>query len=116
MIQINSLDIPVEPTTLNEYYEKIETDNVSLSGAMQRNRRNKKKVVEMGFTLLTPAEYNALLALFEDGDAVDYANPESNRAAFQTDDEYLPTITNEGEYVKGGDFKRESLNVTLRET
>jgi len=115
MIQINGLDIPVEPSALNEYYEKIETDNVSLSGAMQRNRRNKKKVAELTFSVLTPAEYTSLLALFEDGDSVTYANPESNRVAFQASDTYLPTITTEGAYLKGGDYNRESLAVRLRE-
>ena len=112
MILINGAPIS-DPTTYLDNYDQFFTDNVSLSGKRQRNRRAKKKFAEMGWTMLDPTEFQALVALFNDGDGVSFSNTDSAFGAFTFDG--IPDLPlDAGDYYGGGTFMRD-LKVTLRE-
>jgi len=101
-----------DPTDLNEKLIPIETIQTSLNGSVQRDRIGTKKYALVAWTALNPSEYQALLAILEDGSAVDYNNPNSNRGTFVFTG--LPIITREGDYIRGGTFLRD-LEVEFRE-
>lgn len=104
---------PVQsPTDLNEKLIPIETIQTSLNGGVQRDRIGTKKYALVAWTALNPTEYQALLAIVEDGTAVAYSNPDSNRGIFTFTG--LPIITREGDYIRGGTFLRD-LEVEFRE-
>ena len=112
MILINGAPIP-DPTTYLDNYDQFFTDNISLSGKRQRNRRAKKKFAEMGWTMLDPVEFQALMDLFNDGDEVSFSNTDSAYGTFTFDG--IPDLPLEaGDYYGGGTFMRD-LKVTLRE-
>lgn len=112
MITINAAPIP-DPTTYKDNYDQFYTDNISLSGKRQRNRRAKKKFAELGWTMLEPTEFQALIALFNDGDEVAFVNSDSAFGTFSFDG--IPDLPlDAGDYYGGGTFLRD-LKVTLRE-
>ncbi len=112
MITINAAPI-TDPQGYEDNYDQYFTDNVSLLGNRQRNRRAKKKWARMTWTLLEPSEFQALMALFNDGDEVDFTNSDSSFGTFNfTGIPDLPLSPTE--YLGGGSFLRD-LTVTLRE-
>lgn len=112
MILINGAPVP-DPTGYEDNYDQFFSDNISLAGNRQRNRRAKKKVATMRWTMLEPSEFQALHALFGDGDAVTFSNTDSSFGEFSfTGMPDLPLGASE--YLGGGTFMRD-LTVTLRE-
>lgn len=112
MININGSPVP-DPSGYNDNYDQFFSDNISLAGNRQRNRRAKKKFATMVWTMLEPSEFQALMALFNDGDAVTFSNTDSAFGSFSfTGIPDLPLDASE--YVGGGTFLRD-LTVTLRE-
>lgn len=102
------------PQGLREYYEYIRTDNFSLSGAMQRNQTNKKKVAELTWTNLFPDELDAILDWADDLNSHAYSNSDSRYSGGWTFTG-LVTITDDGSYVRGGSFMTDSFSVKIRE-
>lgn len=94
-----------DPSELREEVRKIETMNVAISGAKQRQRINTKKYARMIWRLLTPEQYQDILDWAEPGDEVHYTNDLSNRGTFTFVG--LPTILNEGQYLRGGTLMRD---------
>ena len=112
MITIDTVPVP-DPTGYEDNYDQFFTDNISLAGNRQRNRRAKKKWARMTWTLLEPAEFQSLIDKFNDGDEVDFTNTDSSFGTFDfTGIPDLPLET--GDYLPGGSFLRD-LTVTLRE-
>lgn len=102
-----------DPTSYNDNYDQFFADSISLGLKRQRNRRGKLKFAEMGWDLLTPDEINALLALFIDGDQVDFVNTASSFGTFSfTGRPDLPIEI--GDYEPGGTYLR-PLRIVLRE-
>lgn len=112
MITINASPI-TDPTNYLDNYDQFFTDNISLAGNRQRNRRAKKKMCQMTWKLLEPSEFQALIALFNDGNAVAFSNTDSAFGTFAfTGIPDLPLAADE--YYGGGTFMRD-LTVVLRE-
>lgn len=112
MITIDNTPVP-DPSGYNDNYDQFFTDNISLAGNRQRNRRAKKKMATMTWTMLEPVEFQALMVMFEDGNAVAFTNTDSSYGPFNfTGIPDLPLGA--GDYYGGGTFMRD-LTVTLRE-
>lgn len=112
MILINGAPVP-DPQGYQDNYDQYFTDNISLAGNRQRNRRAKKKWALMKWTMLEPTEFQALITLFNDGDAVTFSNSDSSFGSFAFTG--IPDLPLEAsEYMGGGTFMRD-LTVTLRE-
>lgn len=112
MITINGNEV-LDPTKYLDNFDQFFTDNRSLSGKLQRNRRAKKKMADLTWTMLEPAEFQALSALFEDGDEVAFSNDASAYGTFTFN--ALPDLPlDASEYIGGGTYLRD-LHVTLRE-
>ena len=112
MIIINNTPVP-DPSGYNDNYDQFFTDNISLAGNRQRNRRAKKKLAILTWTMLEPVEFQAMMALFQDGDAVTFTNTDSAYGSF--DFIGIPDLPlDAGDYYGGGTFMRD-LTVTLRE-
>jgi len=112
MITINGTPVP-DPSGYDDNYDQFFTDNISLAGNRQRNRRAKKKYATMIWTMLEPSEFQALQAMFGDGDEVTFTNTDSSFGSF--DFVGIPDLPlNASEYLGGGTFLRD-LTVTLRE-
>lgn len=112
MITINGDEI-LDPNQYRDNFDQFYTDNRSLSGKLQRNRRAKKKMAEMTWTMLEPAEFQALSALFEDGNEVAFINDASAYGTFTFDG--IPDLPlDASDYLGGGTYLRD-LHVILRE-
>lgn len=112
MITINGTVVQ-DPSGYSDNYDQFLTDNRSLSLRLQRNRLGKKKVATLTWTTQTPAEQAVLLALFQEGDAVEFLNDASSFGTFAFTG--IPDLPLElSEYEKGGTYLRD-LTVTLRE-
>ena len=112
MITINGNEI-LDPTLYRDNFDQFFTDNRSLSARLQRNRRAKKKMAEMTWTMLEPADFQALSLLFEDGDEVTFSNDASAYGTFTFD--ALPDLPlDASEYLGGGTYLRD-LHIILRE-
>lgn len=104
----------LSPTSLKEYYDYARNDNFSLNHTMQRNQLGKKKVAELTWTNLYPSELQAILAWADDLNSHAYSNPDTKYAspfAFTG----LCTITDDGNYMRGGSFMTDSFTVRIRE-
>lgn len=104
----------LSPTSLREFYDYARTDNYSLNHTMQRNQLGKKKVAEMTWTNLYPSELQAILAWADDLNSHAYSNPDTKYAttfAFTG----LVTITDDGNYMRGGSFMTDTFSVRIRE-
>lgn len=112
MITINGTT-PKQPTDVNENPEQIQTDQIAIAGNLQRNRIGKKNKVVLTWPYLKPAEYQALIALFESGNAVIYSNDNTNRAGGVLTFTGLPTYE-QGNYYRGASYLV-PLSVTIRE-
>ena len=110
-VYINSNALPVQPTSLNEYYIQIQTDQTSINGSMTRNRIGQKRGVEMEFTIMQPSDYQTIINYFTTGSGVYYSNDQSSYGTFTFSG--LPFFA-EDVYVQGGSLYR-PLKVTLRE-
>ena len=112
MITINTSPVP-DPQGYNDNYDQFYTDNISLAGNRQRNRRAKKKFATMIWTMLEPVEFQQLVALFGDGDEVAFTNTDSAFGSFNFVG--IPDLPlGASDYLGGGTFMRD-LTVTLRE-
>lgn len=112
MITINAIAIK-QPTDVNENPEQIQTDQMSINGSLQRNRLGKKNRAVLSWPHLQPAEYQALIALFESGAAVAYSNTSSNRPGGTLAFTGLATYE-QGNYYRGQTLLV-PLTVTIRE-
>lgn len=112
MITINGNAIK-QPTDVNENPVQIQTDQEAINGSLQRNRLGKKNRVVLSWPYLSPAEYQALIALFESGNAVTYSNTTSNRAGGTLTFTGLPNLE-QGNYYRG-QHRLVPLSVTIRE-
>lgn len=112
MITIDGTPIQ-DPSKYNDGYDQFTTDNISLNLKRQRNRRGKLKFADMTWDLNTPAEMQALLDLFNEGDEVAFSNDASSFGTFAFDG--IPDLPLDiGDYEGGGTYLR-SLRVILRE-
>lgn len=112
MITLNGHVAP-DPVKYIDNHEHFKTDNISLAGNRQRNRRAIKKVVTLGWKMLEPSEFQTLVGILEGGQ-VAFSN---NASAFGADFSFnaLPDLPlDAGEYYGGGTYMRD-LTVTLRE-
>jgi len=112
-IVINGDGTIKQPTDVNENPDQIQTDQMSIAGNMQRNRLGKKNRVVLTWPYLKPAEYQALIALFETGAAVTYSNNNSNRAGGTLAFTGLPDY-DQGNFYRGQTYLV-PLTVTIRE-
>lgn len=101
------------PNRLNEFEVQIQHDNEAIDGSVQRSRIGSKKLADMAWDALRPADYQTILGLITTGAAVAYSNNQSNRAGGVFSFTGLPTFE-EGEYIKGGTLFR-SMNLQIRE-
>ncbi len=112
MITLNATTVP-QPTGLNEYLDRIETDQEALDGSVQRTTNGTKKVSELEWEALKPADYQALLAIFEPGNTIVYLNDLSNRSGGVFTFTGLAKYK-EGDYQRGATLLR-SFSAVLRE-
>lgn len=112
-VSINNSALNNQPATLKESLLQIQTDQISLNGSMTRNRIGQKKIAEMQFTIISPADYQGLIANFTTGSGVYYSNNASDYAGSVFSFSGLPTFS-ESEYVQGGSLYR-AFQVTIRE-
>jgi len=110
-VAINGSELTIQPSTLNEYYVQIQTDQESINGSMTRNRIGQKKAVNMVFTIMGPSDYTTIIDQFTTGSGVYYSNDLSSNGIWTFSG--LPTFE-EGNYVVGASLYR-PLNVKLRE-
>jgi len=101
------------PQGLKEYYDYARNDNFSLNHTMQRNQLGKKKVAEMTWTNLFPDELAAILAWADDLNSHVYGNTDSSRGFLTFTG--LCTITDDGQYQKGGSYMIDTFSVRIRE-
>lgn len=66
MITLNGTVAP-DPVKYDDNHEHFKTDNISLAGNRQRNRRAIKKVATMSWHQLEPAEFQTLVNILESG-------------------------------------------------
>lgn len=105
----------LDPQALKEYYDYARTDNYSLNHTMQRNQLGKKKVAEMTWTNLLPAELAVILAWADDLASHAYSNPQSKYPGGTWAFTGLVTITDDGNYQKGGSYMTDTFSVRIRE-
>src|ERR1035437_5816769 len=110
---INGTILNNQPTQLKEYLIQIQTDQTSINGGMTRNRIGQKKCAELTFAILSPADYQTLIALFTSGANVVYLNDASDYAGGTLTYNGLPTFA-EDVYEQGASLYR-PFQVTLRE-
>jgi hypothetical protein len=111
-ISINNTLLNNQPSFLREYLLQIQTDQTSLNGSMTRNRIGQKKVSEMTFSIMSPADYQVLINYFTTGSGVYYYNDATDYGsvfAFSG----LPTFQ-ENPYTQGSSLYRD-FQVTIRE-
>lgn len=101
------------PTGINEYLDRIETDQEALDGSVQRTVVGTKKVSELEWEKLKPADYQALLGIFEPGTTISYVNDLSNRSGGVFSFTGLAKYK-EGDYQRGGTLLR-SFSAVIRE-
>lgn len=110
-VSINNTSLNIQPTTLSESYEQIQTDQVSINGGMTRNRVGQKKRADMEFTIMAPSDYQTVVNYFTTGSGVYYSNNTSSWGTFSFSG--LPLFS-ESAYVPGASLYR-PLRVTIRE-
>lgn len=112
-MKINDVEIP-DPTGYQDGYDSFFSDNITLALKRQRNRLGKKKYAKLRWTMLTPEEFQALAAMFQDGSEVEFEN-DSSTAYGTFSFTALPDLPlGYDDYYGGGTFMRD-LEVTLRE-
>lgn len=106
-IQINSADLPIQPSKLREWREYQQSDKMAIDGSMQRNRvitpanpNGFKYNVEMIFENLSSTNYQAVDALFVAGSGVNYSNTSSGKFGTLTFSG-LPFTDETDEYSRG---------------
>ncbi len=112
-VSINNVALNNQPILLKENLLQIQTDQMSINGSMARNKIGQKKMADMQFTILSPADYQTLIANFTTGSGVYYSNNASDYSGGLLTFSGLPTFS-ESEYVQGGSLYR-SFQVSLRE-
>lgn len=112
-VSINNSSLNNQPSVLKEYLIQIQTDQMSINGGMTRNRIGQKKAVEMTFPILSPADYQTVIAYFTTGSGVYYSNNASDYSGSTFAFSGLP-LFNESEYVQGGSLYRQ-FQVSIRE-
>lgn len=112
-VSINNSALNNQPSLLKENLLQIQTDQTSLNGSMTRNRIGQKKMADMQFMILSPADYQALIANFITGSGIYYSNNASNYNGGTLSFSGLPMFS-ENEYVQGASLYR-ALQVTIRE-
>lgn len=110
-VNINNNPLNVQPSLLAERYIQIQTDQMSINGAMARNRMGQKKQAEMEFTIMSPSDYQTTMNYFTTGSGVYYSNDQSSWGTFTFSG--LPMFE-ENAYVQGSTLYR-PLKVTIRE-
>lgn len=110
-VSVNGSALPVQPTTLNESYIQIQTDQTSINGGMTRNRVGQKKQADMEFTIMQPSNYQTIINQFTTGSGVYYSNDQSSWGTFTFSG--LPSFS-ESAYVPGTTLYR-PLVVNIRE-
>lgn len=112
-VQINSDSTVPQPTTLKEELVQIQSENMSISGSVQRNRVGQKKQSTMTYEDLSPSQYQSLISKFTTGSGVVYYNDQSNYAGGIFTFSGLPYFE-EAEYVPGASLYR-PFTVRIRE-
>lgn len=74
-IQINSVEVLQQPSSVLEEYIQIQTEQTSINGGMQRNKISQKKQSTLIFRDISVAAYQSLLSSFSTGSGVYYYNP-----------------------------------------
>ena len=112
-VYINNAILGTQPTLLAEELLQIQTDQISIAGAMTRNRIGSKKQSTMTFPIMQPSDYQALLTNFSTGSGVYYYNDQSNYTGSTLAMSGLPSFT-ESEYIPGSSLYR-PFKVVIRE-
>lgn len=110
-VSINNNPLNVQPSLLNEYYEQIQTDQMSILGNMARNKLSQKKHADMEFTIMSPSDYQTVINYFITGSGIYYSNDQSSYGTFTFSG--LPLFS-EQPYVQGASLYR-PLKVSIRE-
>lgn len=112
-IFINGTVTQVQPTILIEELLQIQSENMSIGGAMQRNKIAQKKQSSMEFWQCSPVQYQSLVAAFTTGSGVVYNNDQSDYSGGTFGFNGLPFFV-EGQYVRGASLLRD-FKVRIRE-
>lgn len=102
-----------QPTGVKEYYTYIRTDNRSINGKLQRNQINKKKVAELTWTNIFPADLGDILAWADDLNSHAYSNSLSKYGTWAFTG--LVTISDDGSYEKGQSVMTDIFSVIIME-
>lgn len=102
-----------QPVDLLEELLQIQSENISISGAVQRSKIAQKKQATMQYAYLSPTDYQNLIAKFTSGSGVFYSNSQSNYAGGVFAFSGLPYFT-EASYVPGASLYR-PFQVKIRE-
>ena len=112
MITLNGQQAP-DPVKYSDNKEHFKTDNISLAGNRQRNRRAVKKMATMSWHQLEPTEFQSLVNILESGVVAFTNNASAWGPTFNFNG--LPDLPlDAGDYYGGGTYLRD-LTVTLRE-
>lgn len=101
------------PQVINESYVYIRKDNETLNGTAQRNQLAKKKVSTLRWTNIAPVDFLVIFNLVDPGSSLTYANPQSKYGTFNFT--ARPTISTNGDNVRGGSYLTEAFEVVFRE-
>lgn len=78
MITLNGIELPQQPSGLNESPSFVKTDTSSINGNIQRMQYPAKKRVQMTFDNLLPETYQIIKNLYDAAADVAYRNTQSN--------------------------------------
>lgn len=92
---------------------QIQSENVSISGGLQRSKIGQKKQATMQYAYLSPADYQNLINKFTTGSGLYYSNNASNYAGGVFAFSGLPYFS-EASYVPGASLYR-PFQVRIRE-
>lgn len=112
-VRINGDSSIPQPSNLAERLVQIQSENESIGGSVQRNRIGQKKEAILSYEMLSPTEYQALIAKVTTGSGVGYVNDQSNYAGGVFSFSGLPYFQ-EDEYVPGASLNRPFV-VRIRE-
>jgi adenylosuccinate synthase len=112
-VQLNGNGAVPQPQTLLEEIIQIQSENVSISGGLQRNRITQKKQATLSYDMLAPSDYRTLLTIFTTGSGIGYYNDLSAYTNGIFTFSGLPYFT-EAEYVPGASLYK-PFQVRIRE-
>lgn len=112
-ISINGDSTVPQPSELLEELIQIQSENVSISGGLQRSKIGQKKQVTMRYEEVPPADYQSLISKYTTGSGLYYSNPSANYAGGVFAFSGLPYFS-EFPYVPGASLYR-PFDVRIRE-